>query len=126
MGLDMYMFKKHKSTEEIIHEDMPYWRKANQIRNWLVRNTGYPINANCYPFPITETDLKKLIADCECVVKDHSLAYSVLPTSDGYFFGSTEYDDEYFDTLKETVEMLTELIKTTDFEKYDIEYYEWW
>ena len=31
MGLDMYLFKRNKKTNEEVQEIM-YWRKANQIR----------------------------------------------------------------------------------------------
>ncbi len=126
MGLDMYLQKKNKATGEIINDEVAYWRKANQIRQWFIKNAGYPENANCIPYTLTEVQLRQLLADCKKVLEDNSLASEILPTSDGYFFGGVAYDEYYFDKLKETVAMLESVLKDTNFEEEEIAYFEWW
>ena len=129
MGLDMYLEraskeqrrKRNKETEEVM-----YWRKANQIRDWFVRNTKYRANDNCKYHRLTEKQLRQLYNDCQTVLADHSKAEEIMPTSSGFFFGSTAYDEWYFDDIKETAERLNHILNDTDFETEDIYYYEWW
>ncbi len=48
---------------------------------------------------------------CKKVIADKSLAESLLPTSSGFFFGGTEYDEWYFNAVEYTIEVLeTELL----------------
>lgn len=119
MGLDMYLFKrpKVKSTE------IAYWRKANQIREWFANHLDID---NCKETPLTKEILMKLRYDCKKVLDNHELAKKILPTSCGFFFGSTEYDDWYFEDLKETVDIIDKIMDTVDWDKEEIYYYEWW
>lgn len=129
MGLDMYLERalkseranKIKNTEEVV-----YWRKANQIREWFVNNTGYDTNADCEYHLLTKENLEDLVKDCKAVLADHSKASKLLPTSNGFFFGNEEYDEWYFDDLEYTIENITRLFETIDFDNEDIYYYEWW
>ena len=49
-----------------------------------------------------------------------------LPTISGFFFGSTYYDQDYFENVAEVKEHFSKLLKTTDFDTTDIEMYCWW
>jgi hypothetical protein len=40
------------------------------------------------------------------VLENHALASEYLPTTTGFFFGSTEYDEWYFRDLESTVEII--------------------
>ena len=126
MGLDMYMKKVRKSTGDVIDNEVAYWRKANQIRNWIVNHTDYPEGGNCIDFLLTKDNLTALVADCKRVLLDHDLAPELLPTKSGFFFGSTDYSGYYFDDIESTVRQVEEILKTTDFETEDIYYCEWW
>lgn len=44
------------------------------------------------------------------VVKDSSLAEMLLPTAEGFFFGSTDYDEWYITGLTETKEVLERIM----------------
>ena len=126
MGLDMYMKMKSKTTGKTINSEVAYWRKANQIRNWIVRNTDYPEDGNLIDFPLTKNDLESLLSDCKRVLLDHSLAPELLPTQSGFFFGSIEYDDFYYEELESTIEKIEDILNMTDFETQEIYYIEWW
>ena len=56
MGLDMYLFKRNKKTNEEVQEIM-YWRKANQIRRWFENELGGL--ENCKNTPISKKNLIK-------------------------------------------------------------------
>ena len=54
------------------------------------------------------------------MLSDRSQAEELLPTTSGFFFGSTEYDEYYFEELERTEKELTELLrdKTWDYLEY--------
>lgn len=128
MGLDMWLERKSKNekpdTDGVWNEVM-YWRKANQIREWFAVNLEEGVE-NCRFSYVTKENLEDLVKDCKTVLDNHNKAHTLLPTSDGFFFGSTEYDDWYFKDLEETVKSLKSIIKETDWENEDVAYYEWW
>ena len=130
MGLDMYIFRKQKvGNIEGDGEELVYWRKANQIRQWFVEHTSLESDDDCKEIPLTRDNIVQLIEDCQAVLDNHDLAEEILPTEGGFFFGSTEYDEGYFDDLEYTVKELTELLEEVPPEDFDngfIYYYEWW
>jgi HPt (histidine-containing phosphotransfer) domain-containing protein len=123
MGLDMYLEKRRANSEE--YEEIAYWRKANQIREWFNSHLENGV-ANCEYVQVSKEDLEQLLEDCKKVLKDHTLAEDLLPTSSGFFFGSTDYDEEYFEALEDTVKRLEQVLEETDFENEDVYYSEWW
>lgn len=124
MGLDMFLYKRKNGTKTL--EEVAYWRKANQIRNWIVQNTEYEADADCEEYLLNKETLENLVSDCKAVIAENTLADELLPTKSGFFFGSTEYDDWYFEDLKSTVKQVEKVLKETDWDNEDIYYYEWW
>jgi hypothetical protein len=55
---------------------------------------------------VTAEQLQELLTRVETVLEHPDLAERILPTQEGFFFGGTQYDDGYFDDLKETVTIL--------------------
>lgn len=130
MGLDMYIEKCNKfedpNNENVVKDEIAYWRKANQIRQWIVDHTDYPDDADCEYHMLAKSDIEALLKDVKTVLEDHSKAEELLPTQSGFFFGSTDYDEYYFSDLEDTVEQLENILNDVDFETEDIYYYEWW
>jgi hypothetical protein len=138
MGLDMYLGKRtyiknwnHMTPEErhqvtvtrngkpthiqpgrvaYIIEEVGYWRKANAIHKWFVDNVQGGID-DCGEYRVSRTQLEELLGRVEAVLADHAKAPELLPTADGFFFGSTEYDDSYFQDLDDTKEMIVRLLR---------------
>ena len=103
-----------------------YWRKANAIHKWFVDNCGEGID-ECQEIYVGKDDVKNLLNHCNAVLKDHSLAKELLPTQSGFFFGSTEFDDWYFDDLEYTRDLLQSILDNQLFEKrYEIIYRASW
>ena len=109
-----------------IMEQVGYWRKANAIHNWFVENVQDGEDDCRYHREVTKEDLKQLADICHEVLCNHDLADCNLPTTAGFFFGNTDYDEWYFDDLKETIDIIEEVLKTTDFEKEMIYYVSSW
>jgi hypothetical protein len=55
-----------------------------------------------------------------------SVAQEMLPTTTGFFFGSTQYREYYVADLKEIVETFTKVLDETDFDIDQILMYCWW
>lgn len=135
MGLDMFLNKRKKknnsqSWEDIVksskEEEVIYWRKANQIHRFFV--SLYPSVDDGEEISVTDSDLISLYSYCEEVLKNPDKAKDILPTQEGFFFGSTDYDDGYFEDIKYTYFKLKELINSDEFKSnnYRYSYYAWW
>jgi hypothetical protein len=71
---------------------------------------------NCQFKEITLDEIKELLARCRAILKHKSKkkAEYLLPTTSGFFFGSTEYDKWYFEDVKEVREWAKSVIKADD------------
>lgn len=85
--------------------EMAYWRKVNAIHQWFVENVQGGED-ECNPHRVTTAQLRVLADLVETALTTPARAASLLPTASGFFFGSTEYDEYYFQDLKETQQML--------------------
>ena len=113
-----------------------YWRKANAIHNWFVQNVQGDRD-ECQKSYVSAQDLRDLREACQAVLatKNNSLVSVSEVAEDvclapraGFFFGSTEYDEYYFDDLEYTVKMIDRLENSGVFDNAwtDIEYQASW
>lgn len=118
MGLDMYLRRK---TTETIHS----WRKANAIHGWIVSNWG-DID-NCTPIHLPMQAIIDLRDACQTVVDEgtEEAAWEHVPPTSGFFFGTTEIDEWYWENIKETLAFLNELIDNNT-EDQEFEYQASW
>lgn len=133
-----------------------YWRKANAIHKWFVDNVqdGVDECQKSYVSRDQLKELvricKEVIASTELVparievgfkytaekverlmedgmaVKDPTAAMEKLPTTAGFFFGGTQYDQYYFDDLKDTVTQVEAILNNPKLEKASIYYRSSW
>ncbi len=133
MGLDMYLTKKvyigadyeHREVTgridikirgkqvnlnldkiSYIIESAGYWRKANAIHAWFVKNVQDG-DDDCKEYDVDYEQLLELKGLCEKVLETKNA--EVLPPLGGFFFGSTEVDNYYYEDLKKTIEIINEL-----------------
>ena len=124
MGLDMYLTKRRRGSDAE-QELVAYWRKANQIHGWFERNVSDGYIENCEMYPVCLDDLNCLMSDCGLLMGDRSRAAELLPAGEGFFFGSQDYDDYYFENLAETERMLKKVVaEATD--EDELFYHAWW
>ena len=57
-----------------------------------------------------KNDIEELISRCDKVLADHSLAEELLPTTSGFFFGSTDYDEWYFKDVENCKKQMEDLL----------------
>lgn len=103
--------------------EVGYWRKANQIHSWFVENCQRGVD-ECQETNITKDNLIELLDICERIKENTGLAAELLPASTGFFFGSEEYDEYYFQNIDDTIDILKRAIPL--FENYDITYRSSW
>ena len=84
-----------------------YWRKANQIHSWFVRECQDGRD-ECQITHVSRDKLRELRDVCLRVLVDRNdeLADELLAPQGGFFFGSVDYNDWYWSDLKETVQQL--------------------
>ena len=152
MGLDMYLYKKNyiwsgewvnpEAKQEVIvktggevdkHikpervkyvvEEVAYWRKANSIHKWFVDNCQYGVD-DCRNAYVDREKLEELLELCKQVKADPDKAHELLPTQSGFFFGSTQYDEWYFEDINNTIEMLEGILSDETGDEF--EYHSSW
>lgn len=111
-------------TYKISHiiENVMTWRKANQIHNWFVKNIQNGID-DCKEYDVGIEDLEKLLDTCKKVLEDNTKAPKLLPCTEGFFFGSTDYNEYYFYDVQETKEELEKIIEHYNTERDNLHQY---
>lgn len=86
-----------------------YWRKENAIHEWFVEHCGDGVD-ECQTIHVSREAVEELHSTCLKVLVDHSLAPTLLPTQDGFFFGSTDYDEWYYKGVEYTADLTQRII----------------
>jgi hypothetical protein len=105
-----------KKVKYII-EEAGYWRKANAIHKWFVDNIQDGVD-DCRDAYAERRDLQTLLDLCRIVIIDKSKAEQLLPSSSGFFFGNTEYDEWYYNDIQNTIEILEKALEDEDGDYY--------
>lgn len=106
-------------------EQVGYWRKTNHIHHWIVKNLQDGED-KCEAVYFTKDKLKQLLKTCEIVLENFLKAPEILPTRNGFFFGSTDYDFDYLQEVNDTSILLKNILKNTNFDSEVILYYADW
>ena len=101
-----------------------YFRKFNALHGYLCDlDNG---RDECQEILISKEELLRLLTTLITVDEDHSKAQKLLTATNGFFFGSLEYDEWYFADVKEAIEMCKLFLDHFDFDKYDLIYQASW
>ena len=96
-------------------ERIAYWRKANAVHRWFVENLADGVD-DCKPINVSSGDLIKLRDLCSSILAEQEgeqrnrKAMELLPPQEGFFFGSTEIDQGYYEDLQYTVKALSGIV----------------
>ena len=131
----MYLSRSPKMEDET-----GYWRKANHIHKWFVENAqGGVDDCGVYPVTKQQLNelyelCKKVRESCLLVdglvnngysydngvkvynkepgkvMNNIEVAESLLPTQEGFFFGSTDYDEYYMRDIEDTIKTIEPLL----------------
>lgn len=81
-----------------------YFRKVNFVYRYFANKL---VDECCFA---DKEDIEELISRCDKVLADHSLAEELLPTTSGFFFGSTDYDEWYFKDIEDCKKQMKDLL----------------
>lgn len=145
MGLDMYLNAKRflwHSEDELagkvgnvfpeigdarikeITAELMYWRKSNAIHKWFVDNVQDGVD-ECQESWLGAEKLEALLEVIKQVQADHSKAGELLPPQSGFFFGSKDIDQWYWEDLERT-KVAIEKILAMDLRGWDLYYRASW
>lgn len=102
-----------------------YWRKANAIHAWFVKNCQEDVD-DCREAWVSREQLTELSDICSQIILKPKLANELLPPQSGFFFGSTEVDEWYIQDLKYTVERIQKILGDEALERCDFYYQSSW
>jgi hypothetical protein len=148
MGLDMYLSAKKylwgKKDEELINViraeqiagmgDMEpkeitcramYWRKANAIHKWFVDHCQDGED-DCKEYEVEHGKLRELESLCLTVLAERGKSTEKLPPSAGFFFGSSDIDDYYWEYLQQTADGIAKLLATDGIDNWTFTYQSSW
>ena len=150
MGLDMYLYaRKHIANFDFIPGDrkqnteiknalgfsandfesvavsleVAYWRKANYIHKWFVDNVQEGID-NCGEYWVSNEKMQELYDTCVRALETKDA--TILSPTDGFFFGSTDIDQWYWDDIESTKENIKSLLEDKRLVEYDFYYRSSW
>jgi len=92
-----------------------YWRKANAVHGWFVQHVQGGED-NCRPYEVERKQLEQLRDLCAYILKDEDT--DGLPPTAGFFFGSSEIDDWYWDDLRLTVDICNNALGLADSKRH--------
>jgi hypothetical protein len=135
MGLDSYLYRRGKTKKGKIlnamkpkdeygyEEEIGYWRKANHIHRWFVDKCGKGID-ECQDIICPKKQLEKFLKILKKVKQEHKRIVSkkLLPTASGFFFGSTAYDNYYYENVEDAIKIIKKVLEETDFKNEKIVY----
>jgi hypothetical protein len=110
-----------------IVEQVAYWRKANAIHAWFVREVAKGED-DCEPVWCSReklAELRDLVAGL-LADRDATRAATALPTQSGFFFGSTEYGEDYWLDLTDTERQLNAALAEPSDSREDFYYRASW
>ena len=147
MGLDMYLYAERYISEysdkemqseiesivkmpgkvNYVTSQVLYWRKANAIHNWFVKNVQDGED-DCRKYYVPLEKLIELRDTLKEILENKDKVEELLPTIHGFFFGTYNYDEYYFEEITRTEMELTKLIddllKNHLYESYYSFYYQ--
>lgn len=102
------------------HEDM-YYRKVNSLYAYFADRLE---NEQCL---VTRADVEDIIDRSSKVLLAHDVEVSaeLLPTQSGFFFGSTQYDEYYYDDIAEVHRKFTKYLEDWTDDTIGWVYFSW-
>ena len=100
-----------------------YWRKANQIHGWFVKNVQNGVD-DCGQYYVSHEKLESLLSVCRHALLDMNV--NALMPVEGFFFGGTEIDEYYWDEIRRTIKVLDKIIKNPKYQHLSFYYTSSW
>ena len=100
-----------------------YWRKVNAVHKWFVDNVQNGED-DCGEYYVSHDKLKELLTTARQALF-HKDPKELMPQA-GFFFGSYDIDEYYWDGIKLTIKQLSKLTELPDFNELSFYYQSSW
>jgi len=100
-----------------------YWRKANAIHGWFVKNVQKGVD-DCDNYYVGIDQLKELKSLCQKTLEEKNP--SLLPPTEGFFFGGTDIDQWYWEEITNTIAQLDRIFNLPDIDELGFSYHSSW
>jgi hypothetical protein len=100
-----------------------YWRKANQIHAWFVENVQRGVD-DCGDYYVSREKLQELLDLVNRALAERNP--NLLPPKAGFFFGSYDIDEWYWNDLKNTKAKLERIFALPEMSKLSFYYTSSW
>lgn len=117
-----------KSVQTEIRYQIGYFRKFNALHSYIVKTFADGID-NCQDIILYKEDVEQIKKVLDDVLNAHQQvekAKELLPTQSGFFFGGTDYDEFYFEDVKDAADLMQSFLDNFDFESYQLVYQASW
>lgn len=112
-------------TVSLVTFQVAYWGKANAIHGWFVHNVQGGRD-ECQKSYVSRDQLKELLTLCKAIKRDHANAETLLPAMGGFFFGSTEYGENYYTDVDDTIKQIERILNSPALSGSDFYYQASW
>jgi hypothetical protein len=128
VGVEFDPEKRFVGSSMMVKEvsiDAMYWRKANAIHGWFVEKCQGGRD-ECQETYVPREKLVELRDLCKSILDNPDATGDAdLEPTEGFFFGSYEKDEWYYQDLKNTVEGITNALSLPE-HKYEFYYQASW
>ena len=119
--------RNFKSVQTKIRYQIGYFRKFNALHSYIVKTFADGID-ECQDIILYKEDVEQIkkVLDEVLEANTEEKAKELLPTQSGFFFGGTDYDEYYFEDVKDAADLMQSFLDNFDFEKYQLIYEASW
>lgn len=107
---------KASYISDMANIEVAYFRKVNFLMSF------FNYEGNCEDKRISKEEVEALLDACEREVKGEE----VLEPTAGFFFGSTDRDEFFYEQISDVIEKFTNILNETDWESEEVYMYCWW
>lgn len=144
MGLDIYFYKAKRSKLKLqdnnveyinsntffaahnldtdIFNEVAYFRKVNFLLPF------FDYIDNCSYREVKRDELERLFVNCTNILekRNDKASMTLLPTQSGFFFGSMDYDEYYYQDVENVRNRIVDILDNWNEDKDAIFLYCWW
>lgn len=123
-----YIYDRNfKSVQTETSYQIGYFRKFNALHSYIVKTFADGVD-NCQDIILYKEDVEQIkkVLDDVLEANTEEKAKELLPTQSGFFFGGTDYDEFYFEDVKDAADLMQNFLDNFDFEKYQLVYRASW
>lgn len=119
--------RNFKSVQTETRYQIGYFRKFNALHSYIVKTFANGID-NCQDIILYKEDVEQIkkVLDDVLEANTEEKAKELLPTQSGFFFGGTDYDEFYFEDVKDAADLMQSFLDNFDFENYQLIYEASW